>query len=93
MPKSMAQWTGFAVTMIVVLGRDADVFTAVPLGLAAGMLAAVFEATMRLPVPALRRIRIGTVVLTKSLMLSLSKHEALTLRQAQGEGIIATLAE
>ena len=39
MPKNTAQWTGFAVTVIIVLGRDADVLTAVPLGIAAGMLA------------------------------------------------------
>src|SRR5215472_8520968 len=48
MPKNIAQWTGFAVTMIIVLGRDADVLTAVPLGIAAGMLATVFQAAMRI---------------------------------------------
>ena len=47
MPKNTAQWTGFAVTMIIVLGRDADVLTAVPLGIAAGMLATLFQAAMR----------------------------------------------
>ena len=47
MPKNIAQWTGFAVTVIIVLGRDADVLTAVPLGIAAGMLASVFQAAMR----------------------------------------------
>ncbi|HEX3431349.1 MAG TPA: hypothetical protein VHT03_10720 [Rhizomicrobium sp.] len=44
MPKNIAQWTGFAVTVIIVLGRDADVLTAVPLGIAAGMLASLFQA-------------------------------------------------
>jgi hypothetical protein len=39
MPRNIAQWTGFAVTMIVVLGRDVDILSAVPLGLAAGLLA------------------------------------------------------
>ena len=48
MPKNTAQWTGFAVTLIIVLGRDADVLTAVPLGIAAGMLAALFQAAMRM---------------------------------------------
>jgi hypothetical protein len=47
MPKNIAQWTGFAVTVIIVLGRDADVLTAVPLGIAAGMLAALFQQAMR----------------------------------------------
>jgi hypothetical protein len=46
-PKSIAQWTGFTVTLIIVLGRDADVLTAAPLGIAAGMLATLFHATMR----------------------------------------------
>jgi len=48
MPKNIAQWTGFAVTMIIVLGRDADVLTAVPLGIAAGMLATLFQALVRI---------------------------------------------
>ena len=48
MPKNIAQWTGFAVTMIIVLGRDADVLTAVPLGIAAGMLATLFQEAMRM---------------------------------------------
>jgi hypothetical protein len=46
MPKNAAQWTGFAVTLIIVLGRDADVLTAVPLGIAAGMLATLFQAAL-----------------------------------------------
>ncbi|MGH6877818.1 MAG: hypothetical protein ACREHV_10645 [Rhizomicrobium sp.] len=55
MPRSTAQWTGFAVTMIVVLGRDFDIVAAIPLGLAAGILASFFAS---LPGrPALRRIR------------------------------------
>ena len=56
MPKSMAQWTGFLVTLIIVLGRDVDVFTAVPLGIAAGMLATLFQAAMRMR---LRPIRLA----------------------------------
>ena len=32
MPKNVAQWTGLAVTAIVVLGCDMDVVYAVPLG-------------------------------------------------------------
>ena len=39
MPFGLAQWTGIAVTMIVVSGSDADVVYAVPLGLFAGALA------------------------------------------------------
>lgn len=54
MPKNTAQWTGFAVTMIIVLGRDADVLTAVPLGIAAGMLATLFQAAMRNELRAMR---------------------------------------
>lgn len=49
MPKSIAQWTGFTVTIIIVLGRDADILTAVPLGIAAGMLATLFQAATRMP--------------------------------------------
>ena len=43
MPK-MAQLTGIVVTAIVVFGTDADVFTAVPLGILAGALATFFVA-------------------------------------------------
>jgi hypothetical protein len=39
MPRNVAQWTGIAVTAIVVLGRDLDVLTALPLGILAGVLA------------------------------------------------------
>ena len=55
MPRSAAQWTGFAVTMIVVLGRDFDLLVALPLGLAAALLAGVLA---DLPAHSiLRRIR------------------------------------
>ena len=36
---NLAQWTGIAVTTIVVTGSDADVVYAVPLGVFAGALA------------------------------------------------------
>lgn len=39
MPFNLAQWTGIAVTLIVVSGSDIDVVYAVPLGLFAGALA------------------------------------------------------
>jgi hypothetical protein len=39
MPFNLAQWTGIAVTAIVVTGSDVDVVYAVPLGLFAGALA------------------------------------------------------
>ncbi|MBI1328465.1 MAG: hypothetical protein GC166_01030 [Alphaproteobacteria bacterium] len=42
MPKSVSQWTGLAVTTIVVFGCDADVMYAMPLGIFAGALAAFF---------------------------------------------------
>jgi hypothetical protein len=44
MPTHVAQWAGIAVTAIVVLGSDANVFIALPLGVFAGTLAAVFMA-------------------------------------------------
>ena len=44
MPNTMAHWVGMIVTAIVVLGCDADVLYAVPLGLFAGMLASFFVA-------------------------------------------------
>jgi hypothetical protein len=43
-PKSLAQWTGVAVTSIVVLGCDMDVLYAIPLGIFAGALATFFMA-------------------------------------------------
>jgi hypothetical protein len=44
MPKTVPQWTGLAVTTIIVFGCDADVFLAMPLGIFAGMLATFFVA-------------------------------------------------
>lgn len=43
MPRTLAQWTGVAVTAIVVSGSDMDLLLAVPLGLLAGALAAYFS--------------------------------------------------
>ena len=40
MPRTVVQWTGLAVTAIVVFGCDLDVITAMPLGLLAGAVAA-----------------------------------------------------
>ena len=42
MPKNVAQWTGLAVTAIIVLGCDMDVVYAVPLGVFAGAMATFF---------------------------------------------------
>jgi hypothetical protein len=42
MPKNVAQFTGIAVTAIVVFGTDLDVFYAMPLGIVAGALATLF---------------------------------------------------
>lgn len=39
MPKTVAQWTGVAVTAIIVFGCDVDVIYAMPLGILAGALA------------------------------------------------------
>jgi len=39
MPRGLAQWTGIAVTAIVVLGSDIDVLYAMPLGIFAGAIA------------------------------------------------------
>jgi len=44
MPTQVAQWAGIAVTAIVVMGCDADVFIAMPLGIFAGALATFFIA-------------------------------------------------
>ncbi|HXJ00784.1 MAG TPA: hypothetical protein VNH44_06140 [Micropepsaceae bacterium] len=41
---NLAQWTGIAVTAIVVAGSDMDVVYAVPLGMIAGALATFFSA-------------------------------------------------
>ena len=42
MPKSVAQWTGVAVTAIIVFGCDVDVIYAMPMGVLAGALATFF---------------------------------------------------
>lgn len=42
MPYTIGQWTGLAVTSIVVLGCDMDVAYAMPLGIMAGALATLF---------------------------------------------------
>jgi hypothetical protein len=42
MPKTVAQWTGVAVTAIVVFGCDIDVIYAMPMGILAGALATFF---------------------------------------------------
>jgi hypothetical protein len=42
MPYSIGQWAGLAVTTIVVLGADMNIFYAVPLGVMAGALASFF---------------------------------------------------
>ena len=57
MPRNAAQWTGFAVTLIIVLGRDTDIFAAIPFGLAAGVLASLFSSIASSPELALRRVR------------------------------------
>jgi hypothetical protein len=43
MPRTLAQWTGIAVTAIVVSGSDMDLLFAVPLGIFAGALAIFFS--------------------------------------------------
>jgi hypothetical protein len=59
MPRlNLAQWTGIAVTVIVVLGNDLDVIYAVPLGLFASTLATVFSELPNLCLPALRFAKI-----------------------------------
>ena len=40
MPRSVGQWTGLAVTLIIALGCDRDVFYALPIGVLAGGVAA-----------------------------------------------------
>ena len=52
MPTSLAQWTGLAVTAIVVLGTDMDVVYAVPLGFLAGALATFFSSLAEAARPA-----------------------------------------
>ena len=59
MPKTLAQWTGVAVTAIVVSGSDMDLLLAVPLGIFAGALATFFSSLADSAVPAVRRTRRG----------------------------------
>lgn len=54
----LAQWTGVAVTIFVVLGNDLDVLYAVPLGLMASGLATVFSELPNLRIPRLRFARL-----------------------------------
>jgi hypothetical protein len=56
MPRNVAQWTGIVVTTIIVLGRDIDVLTALPFGIAAGALASTLVAVSR--VQALHRLKV-----------------------------------
>jgi cell shape-determining protein MreD len=44
MPKYVSQWTGVAVTAIIVLGCDMDVLYAMPLGVFAGAVASFIVA-------------------------------------------------
>jgi hypothetical protein len=65
MPKNVAQWTGLAVTAIIVFGCDVDVIYAMPLGILAGAVATFFislddarrRASLLDAVPVLSRIR------------------------------------
>jgi hypothetical protein len=82
MPKNMAQWTGFAVTVIIVLGRDTDVLTALPLGIAAGMLATLFEAAMRMELRPMR-LAIRAVDLRRPLTVLLRASAASGRRAPQ----------
>jgi hypothetical protein len=54
LPKTLAQWTGVAVTTIVVSGSDMDLLIAVPLGIFAGALATFFSTLAEVTVPAAR---------------------------------------
>ena len=60
MPTSLAQWTGLAVTAIVVLGTDMDVVYAVPLGFLAGALATFFSSLAEAARPVIARAYIRT---------------------------------
>jgi hypothetical protein len=60
MPKTLAQWTGVAVTAIVVSGSDMDLLFAVPLGIFAGALATFFSSLADAAVPAVRPTRRGS---------------------------------
>ena len=59
MPHTLAQWTGIAVTSIVVLGSDMDVMYAVPLGLFAGALATFFSALAEKHLPEAQQPRLS----------------------------------
>lgn len=59
MPKTVAQWTGLAVTAIIVFGCDLDVLYALPLGLLAGAVAtAVIELDDLFRAGSLRPVRV-----------------------------------
>lgn len=58
MPFNLAQWTGIAVTVIVISGSDVDVAYAVPLGLLAGVVAMFFYSVAEQR--ALLRVRFGS---------------------------------
>ena len=60
MPKTLAQWTGVAVTAIVVSGSDMDLLFAVPLGIFAGALATFLSSLAESAVPAVRPTRRGS---------------------------------
>ena len=55
MPRTLAQWTGVAVTAIVVSGSDMDLLYAIPLGFFAGVLATLFSNLADSAIPAVRR--------------------------------------
>lgn len=57
MPKTLAQWTGVAVTAIVVSGSDMDLLFAAPLGIFAGALATFFSSLGESAAPAVRPTR------------------------------------
>jgi hypothetical protein len=57
MPRTLAQWTGVAVTAIVVSGSDMDLLYAIPLGFFAGALATFFSNLADSAIPAVRPIR------------------------------------
>jgi hypothetical protein len=62
MPKNVAQWTGLAVTAIIVFGCDVDVIYAMPLGILAGALATLLAS--------LDDARQRTILLTRASSLS-----------------------
>jgi hypothetical protein len=60
MPFNLAQWTGLAVTFIVVSGTDMDMVYAVPLGLFAGSIATFCTAFAEYNRPARQPARVAT---------------------------------